>query len=151
MRHGVDRHSGERRARLGAIGGNHLSELGHQFGRNDQLRYHRPCRQGCSRQEAAERHAEARRRARSLRFDYAETLELANRPTGEVLKRLEELISGGLVEDAGARVELAMSTEPLVGGENWWKILGQLRLLIFLSCHDRAPGLLSCGSCCRAF
>jgi hypothetical protein len=42
-------------------------------------------------QEAAERYADARRRARVPGLDYVETAELATRPTIEVLKRLEKL------------------------------------------------------------
>jgi hypothetical protein len=37
MRYGVDGKVSERGARLGAIGRDHLSEFGHQFGWNDQL------------------------------------------------------------------------------------------------------------------
>jgi hypothetical protein len=44
MRYGVDGEAGEGGARLGTIGRDHLSYLGHQFGRNNQLRYHRPGR-----------------------------------------------------------------------------------------------------------
>jgi hypothetical protein len=44
-------------------------------------------------QEAADRYNEARRRARVLGFDYAETAELSNRPTLEVLERLEKLVT----------------------------------------------------------
>jgi hypothetical protein len=47
MRYSVDGKAGERGARLGTIGGNHLSEFGHEFGRHDQLRHdgpHRPPR-----------------------------------------------------------------------------------------------------------
>jgi hypothetical protein len=44
-------------------------------------------------QEAAERYAEARRRARTFGFDYAETAELSNRSTLEVLERLEKLMT----------------------------------------------------------
>ena len=54
-------------------------------------------------QEAADRYNEARRRARTLGFDYAETAELTTRPTSEVLERLEKLVSAGVVEDSGAR------------------------------------------------
>ena len=54
-------------------------------------------------QEAADRYAEARRRARTLGFNYAETAELINRSILEVLERLEKLVTAGLVEDAGAR------------------------------------------------
>jgi hypothetical protein len=42
-------------------------------------------------QEAADRYNEARRRARTFRFDYVETAELANRAMVEVLERLEKL------------------------------------------------------------
>jgi hypothetical protein len=42
MRYGVDGKASERGARLRAIGCDHLSDLGHEFGRNYQLRYHRP-------------------------------------------------------------------------------------------------------------
>lgn len=54
-------------------------------------------------QEAADRYAEARRRARVLGFDYAEAAELADRPTLEILQRYEKLLAGKLVDDAGAR------------------------------------------------
>jgi hypothetical protein len=57
-------------------------------------------------QEAADRYAEARRRARTLGFDYVEVSELAGRSTVEVLERLERLVTNGLVEDAGARAAL---------------------------------------------
>lgn len=57
-------------------------------------------------QEAAERYNEARRRARVLGFDYAETAEVASRPVLEVLERLEKLMTGGLVDDAGARAAI---------------------------------------------
>jgi integrase len=57
-------------------------------------------------QEAADRYAEARRRARTLGFDYVEVSELASRSTIEVLERLERLVSNGLVEDRGARAAL---------------------------------------------
>jgi hypothetical protein len=53
-------------------------------------------------QEAADRYAEARRRARTPGFDYADTAELINRSILEVLERLK-LVTAGLVEDAGAR------------------------------------------------
>jgi hypothetical protein len=53
-------------------------------------------------QEAADRYAEARSRARTLGFDYVEVSELASRSTVEVLERLEKLLSKGLVEDRGA-------------------------------------------------
>lgn len=55
-------------------------------------------------QEAAERYAEARRRARVLGFDYVETQELATRSTVEILERLEKL--GGMIRDPGARTAL---------------------------------------------
>jgi hypothetical protein len=42
MRHSVDRKAGEGRTRLGAIGRDHLGKFGHEFGRDYQLRYHRP-------------------------------------------------------------------------------------------------------------
>jgi hypothetical protein len=57
-------------------------------------------------QQAAERYAAARLRARRLGFDYAEVSELADRSTLEVLRRLETLVEKGLVEDAGARAAL---------------------------------------------
>jgi integrase len=53
--------------------------------------------------EAAERYADARRRARIFGFDYAETAELATRPTVEVLERLEKLLTTGSIEDRSAR------------------------------------------------
>jgi hypothetical protein len=42
-------------------------------------------------QEASDRYNEARRRARVFGFDYTETHELANRPTRDILERLEKL------------------------------------------------------------
>jgi len=54
-------------------------------------------------QEARERYAEARRRARTFGFDYAETAELASRSTVEVLERLEKLPTAAVVEDPTAR------------------------------------------------
>jgi hypothetical protein len=42
-------------------------------------------------QEASDRYNEARRRARVFGFDYTETHELANRPTPDILERLEKL------------------------------------------------------------
>jgi hypothetical protein len=59
-------------------------------------------------QEATDRYNEAKRSAR-LRSDYVETAESPTRPTLEVLERLErleKLVTGGLVEDAGARAAL---------------------------------------------
>lgn len=53
-------------------------------------------------QEAADRYAEARRRARVLGFDYVEAHELVTRSDLEVLERLEKLVSKGLVDDIGA-------------------------------------------------
>lgn len=52
-------------------------------------------------QEAADRYAEARRRARVLGFDYVEVQELANRPVAELVARYEKL--AGLIHDPGAR------------------------------------------------
>lgn len=59
-------------------------------------------------QEAADRYAEARRRARALGFDYADVSELTSRSTVEVLERLERLVSGDrpLIKDPGARAAL---------------------------------------------
>lgn len=45
--------------------------------------------------EAEERYAAARRRARTLGFDYAETAELTNRSAVEILERLEKLLASG--------------------------------------------------------
>jgi hypothetical protein len=45
-------------------------------------------------QEAVERYADARRRARTLGRDYAETAEPADRSTLEALERLEKLMRG---------------------------------------------------------
>jgi hypothetical protein len=63
--------------------------------------------EACWRGEAAGRYAEARSPARTFGFDYAETAELANRSTLEVLERLEKLLerleklmTAGRVEDA---------------------------------------------------
>jgi flagellar biosynthesis/type III secretory pathway protein FliH len=42
-------------------------------------------------QEANQRYAEARRRARTYGFNYAETAELASRPMDEMRERLEKL------------------------------------------------------------
>jgi hypothetical protein len=55
-------------------------------------------------QEAAERYAEARRRARTFGFDYAETTELANRSTLERLERLEKLVTA-LAEERAKRAK----------------------------------------------
>jgi len=52
-------------------------------------------------QEAADRYAEARRRARVLGFDYAESKELVDRPVLEIIERYEKL--AGMVHDPGAR------------------------------------------------
>jgi hypothetical protein len=56
-------------------------------------------------QEAQERYDEYRRRARTFGFDYAETAEIANRPTLEglerrleVLERREKLITAVIVK-----------------------------------------------------
>jgi integrase len=57
-------------------------------------------------QEAQNRYDEARRRARTLGFTYAETAELASRSTLAVLERFEKLMATGLVEDEGARAAL---------------------------------------------
>jgi len=57
-------------------------------------------------QEAADRYAEARRRARTLGFDYAETPELMNRSTIELVKRIERLLQKKLVENDGAEIAL---------------------------------------------
>lgn len=62
-------------------------------------------------QEAADRYAEARRRARTLGFDYTETAELASRSTLEVLERLEKLVSKGLVDDTWGAGAALMGTE----------------------------------------
>ena len=40
IRYGVDGKANEGRARLGAIGGDHLGQVGHQLGRDYQLRNH---------------------------------------------------------------------------------------------------------------
>jgi hypothetical protein len=42
QRRWVDGETGEGRAGLGAIGGDHLGKLGHEFGRHDQLRHNGP-------------------------------------------------------------------------------------------------------------
>ena len=55
-------------------------------------------------QEAADRYAAARRRARVLGFDYVETNELATRVTAEVVERFEKL--AGFVHDPTARAAL---------------------------------------------
>jgi len=55
-------------------------------------------------QEAADRYAGARRRARSLGFDYAEAAELIERPALEILERYEKL--AGVVHDPGARAAI---------------------------------------------
>lgn len=80
-------------------------------------------------QEAADRYAEARRRVRVLGFDYAEVAEVATRPTLEVLERLEKLITGGLVEDAGARAAvLGYESQPsIMLSEVWPKYEHQTR------------------------
>jgi integrase len=66
-------------------------------------------------QEAAQRYEDARRRARLLGFDYAETAELAARPTLEILQRLEILVGKGLVEDPTARAAvLGTEQRPIV-------------------------------------
>ncbi len=87
----------------------HADKRGHKAGRiadamNRELEaYWRGLTEGRA-QEAADRYAEARRRARVLGFDYADMAEIAGkRPLAEVLERLEKLVAGGLVEDAGAR------------------------------------------------
>lgn len=56
-------------------------------------------------EEATQRYAGARRRARVLGFDYIETSELADRPTDELLQRFEKLAKG-LTEDKSARAAL---------------------------------------------
>jgi hypothetical protein len=43
MRNGVDGKASEGGARLGTIGRDHLSEFGHEFGRDHQIRYNCPC------------------------------------------------------------------------------------------------------------
>lgn len=54
-------------------------------------------------QEAADRYNAARARARVLGFDYVESPQLADRPVLEILERYEKLLTGKMVEDAGAR------------------------------------------------
>lgn len=61
-------------------------------------------------QEAADRYAEARRRARALGFDYAEVNEVAARPIAELLERMEKLVANRLLDDIGAGAAL-MGTE----------------------------------------
>lgn len=60
--------------------------------------------------EAAERYTEARRRARTLGFEYTEAADLANKGTLDVLQRLEALVERKLVDDTAA-------TAALLGGE----------------------------------
>jgi integrase len=55
-------------------------------------------------QEAADRYAEARRRARAMGFDYVGTDELSTRITAELVERFEKL--AGVVNDPGARAAL---------------------------------------------
>lgn len=54
-------------------------------------------------QEAADRYAEARRRARAIGFDYVGAQELATRPLEDLVQRYEKLLSARLIDDAGAR------------------------------------------------
>jgi integrase len=48
----------------------------------------------------------ARRRARSLGFEYVENTQLLMQPTGERLERLEALVGHGVVNDSSARAAL---------------------------------------------
>lgn len=52
-------------------------------------------------QEAADRYAEAQRRARVLGFDYASVADVAEKPVADILARLEKL--AGMIHDPGAR------------------------------------------------
>jgi integrase len=54
-------------------------------------------------EQAEARYAEARRRARTLGFDYVETSELVTRPTVEILERLEKLLESGNLDDKAVR------------------------------------------------
>jgi hypothetical protein len=75
MRYGVDGKTGESRARLGTIGGDHLGDLGHEFGRNDQLRYHRP---GKAAWDAVVGHGDMSRRQEPMRFMRASASQKAS-------------------------------------------------------------------------
>jgi integrase len=57
-------------------------------------------------QEAADRYTEARRRARTLGFDYAEVGELIGRSLEERVARVETLITKRLIDDYGANAAL---------------------------------------------
>jgi hypothetical protein len=57
-------------------------------------------------EEAAAKYVEARRRARTLGFEYYDTAELVERPTVEILQRLEALMKDRGIEDVGAQTAL---------------------------------------------
>jgi hypothetical protein len=94
-------------------------------------------------QEAADRYAEARRRARTLGFDYAEVSELASRSTMAVLERLEKLMAKGLSEDKGAHAAvLGIEKRPSVKlSEVFPKFENQTRNDV----KDMSPNQLSAG------
>lgn len=66
--------------------------------------------------DAHKRYAVARRRARKLGFSYAPASEVAEMPLGELLTRLETLVAGRLMDDAGA-------VSAVLGGEEPGKFL----------------------------
>jgi len=54
----------------------------------------------------ASRYDEARRRARTLGYDYVASEQLITQPIVRLLERLEALVANGLVQDAPARAAL---------------------------------------------
>jgi len=69
------------------------------------LAYWEGLRQGRT-QEAEERYAAARRRARTLGFDYVETKELSKRSIVEILERFEKMMETGKPKDVDLKTAL---------------------------------------------
>jgi len=105
---GVIRHSTKVRVATDRTG-RRATQVAHRLNVELEAYWHQLVGDGAD--DAARGYDEARRRARSLGFDYADSSQILLLPMEKRLERLEALLSRNLENDAGARAAL-LGTQP---------------------------------------